>query len=337
MPVKKEEKKAFFRPLIGNAVAHAWYHRELWPLAAIAGLAGMGAAINDVLTQARLSSALPDADPLTFLTSISFLRDIIKNVVSQTPQAIIITLAIVLLILFIAALLLSWCQHIILRASHHASTSKAPLSLHELAKDAAHPRILRILVIDAFIKVLILNAVILSGMLLAQLHPLTSFFDAFFGIIFSAGVLLCAFFCNVWGMLALIHVVKKDISLVHAFGMSWRMMKTHAVACLELSLLLFAVTFAIALIAIVGLIVIGSLSIPFFSVVIAQGTLFGITLVTFCTILLGTVWAVASAGFSTLVTYLSWTSLTESLELLKKNASSRGWVHAKRSAKHLFG
>ncbi len=139
------------------------------------------------------------------------------------------------------------------------------------------------------------------------------------------------------GMLALIHIVKKNGSVIAGLETAWNTLRTHPLACIELSLLLFALSFAISLIAITGLVLIGSLSIPFFGLMISQGTLLGVTLVTFCTVLGGTIWAVAAAGFSTLVTYLSWTSLTESLESTKKSSISRGAVHAKRTLDHLLG
>lgn len=337
MPVKKERNSSFFRPLVGNAIAHAWYHRELWPIAAIAGLAGIGAGINDVLTQARLSSALPGTDPLTLITSVSFTREMLANIVVQGPRAIILVTVFTLLFGLLCALLLSWSQHIILRASHHAVTQKKPLGLNELAKDAAHPRIIRILTIDAFIKILILNVIIMTGILVSGLNPMHSFFDALFGTIFSGFTIALAFALNIWGMLALIHVVKKNASVTGALENAFKTLKKHPAACIELSLLLFAATLGISLVAIVGLILIGSLSIPFFSIMISQGTLLGITIVTFCTVLLGTTWAVAAAGFSTLVTYLSWTTLTESLESLKISSASRSAVHAKRTITHLFG
>lgn len=337
MPVKKEHSSSFFRPLVGNAIAHAWYHRELWPIAAIAGLAGIGAGINDVLTQARLSSALPGTNPLTLITSASFTRDILTNIVSQDPRAIIFTIGLILLLGIFCVLFLAWSQHIILRASHHAITQKKPLSLNELAKDAAHPRIIRILTVDAFIKILILNVIIITGMLVSKLHPAQLFFDALFGTIFAGFTIAFAFALNIWGMLSLILVVKKNMSVTTALESAGRMLRKHPIACIELSLLLFAATFGISLVAIVGLILIGSLSIPLFSIMISQGTILGITIVTFCTVLLGTTWAVAAAGFSTLVTYLSWTTLTESLESLKKASVSRSAVHAKRTMSHLFG
>lgn len=337
MPAKKERRTSFFRPLVGDAIAHAWYHRELWPIAAIAGMAGIGAGINDVLTQARLSSTLPGVDPLTLITSVSFTRGLLENIVVQGPKAVILTVILTIFFGTLCALLLAWSQHITLRASHHAITQKKPLTLNELAKDAAHPRILRILTIDAFIKVLILNVIIVASVLISGLNPSQYFFDALFGTLFSGFMIALAFALNIWGMLALIFIVKKNVTITTALGNALKLLKHHPVACIELSLLLFAATFAISLVAIVGLILIGSLSIPFFSIMISQGTMLGITIVTFCTVVLGTTWAIAGAGFSTLVTYLSWTTLSESLESQKTSSVSRGAVHVKRTIGHLFG
>jgi hypothetical protein len=336
MPVKKREK-SFFRPLIGNAVSHAWFHRELWPLAAIAGIAGIGAGINDVLTQARLSSTLPGTDPLTLIASTSFTRNMLANIVLQGPRAIILTTCITIAIGILMLLLMAWCQHIVLRAAHHAVTSKQALSMHELGKDATHPRIVRILTVDVLIKIIILNIVIVTGILLSSLNPTISFFDALFGSIFSASTILLAFIMNIWGMLALVHIVRKNTSVVAGLEYAWSLLRKHPVACLELSLLLFAVTFGISLVAIVGLVLIGSLSIPFFSIMISEGTFLGITMVTFLTVLIGATWAVAGAGFSTLVTYLSWTSLAETLDNLKTQAHSRSGTHIRRTVSHLFG
>lgn len=337
MPTKKVQTKSFFRPLVGNAVNHAWYHRELWPIAAIAGLAGIGAAVNDVLTQARLSSAIPGTHPLALLTSVSFFKELLENIVSRGPNAAVLTTLIILLLLGCGALILAWSQHVILRTSHHAVTSKTPLSLSELKRDAMHPRVIRILIVDTFVKVLILNVVVATTLLLTKLNPTAIFFDAFFGIVFSLSMLAIAFALNVWGMLTLIAIIKNNVSVVEGLRYAWNVMRTHTVACIELSLLLFAITFGISLVAIAGLILIGVLSIPLFGVMISQGTLFGLTLVTFFGAILASVWAVAGAGFSTLVTYMSWTSLIESLEKMKKPAQSRGGTHAKRTLDHLFG
>lgn len=337
MPAKKETTSSFFRPLLGSALTHAWYHRELWPVAAVAGLAGMGVALNDVLTQARLSSTLPGTDPTTFITSLGFTQDMLANIVLQGPRSVIVATILSLVLLFIGCLCVAWCQHIILRASHHALTTNTGLSLRELIKDASHPRIFRILIIDAFIKILILNIVIASGMLVTTLNPLTSFFDAFFGIIFTSFTLLLAFSLNIWGMLALVHIVKTSASISSALGYSWKIMEKNPTACIEFSLLLFAVTFALSLIGIAGLIIIGGMSIPFFGIVVSEETLLGISIVTFCSVVLATTWTIALAGCSTLVTYFGWTSLIDSLEKTKKQVVSRTAHHATRTLKHLFG
>lgn len=336
MPAKKQEK-SFFRPLIANAVAQAWHHRELWPIAAVAGLAGIGAGVNDVLTQARLASLIPSgADPKTLLGDVSFLSETLKSIAAQEPQTIALVTLFLCALICIGGGILAWCQHILLRVSHHAILKKEPLSLQELGKDATHPQIFRILTIDLFIKILIINVLILSGRLIAMLHPTTSFFDAFFGIIFSTVTLGIAFLLNILGILALIAIIKEKAPVGKSLEKGWEIIRKNPVACSELALLLFAVTFAISLIAITGLILIGSLSIPFFNLMINEGTLLGMTLVTLGTALVGTTCAVGIAGFSTLITYLSWTAFYESCTSKKTTKISRGKIHIKRTLTHFF-
>lgn len=326
----------FFRPMLGNVVAHAWYHRELWPFAAVAGLAGIGAGINDVLTQARLASTLPGTDPLTSLASMSFIRSMLESFVLQGPGAVALTTLLLCFLAFLGAFVISWCQHLILRAMHNALTKTAPLSFHELMRATGNRHVVRILLINALVKILILNIILLSGILLATLTPLTNAFDAFFGIVFAVFSIMIAFGLNVWGMLGMILVVKKHERLGAALGGAWRMLKKHTLACLELSLLVFAITFSVTLLAIAGLIIIGSLSIPLFGIMVSQGTPLGFALVTFCTILLGTVFAVAAAGFCTLIIYGSWMTLAERFEKKGERLTSRISHHAKRTVSHML-
>ncbi len=332
----KKNEKTFFRSILGNAITHTWHHRELWPIAAIAGLVGIGAGINNILTQARLSSSLPTINEMGGLEGIALINELTAGITLQGPYAIAITTAIFIILAVTGAVLVAWCQHIILRASNHAIAKNAPLGINELAKDAAHPRIFRILTVDALVKILTLNIVMISGILITALNPQHHFFDALFGTIFSTTALCIAFAINIWGMLALIQVIKKNATVVRALEASWLLIKKHPIPCIELSLMLFATTLAVSVIAIAGLIFIGSVSVPLFSVVISQGTLAGITTITFLTVLFGTTWAVAAAGFSTLITYLSWSNLEEILHAQKKTTDSRTKVHIKKTVKHLF-
>jgi len=333
---EKKNEKIFFRSILGSAITHAWHHRELWPIAAIAGLVGIGAGINDVLTQARLSSTIPSANQLGSFENVQFIHELFGGITLQGPYAIAISTVVVLAFALAGAALIAWCQHIVLRASHHAIANNAPLTINQLAKDAAHPRILRILTVDVLIKILIINIAMFSGILIAKLQPHKQFFDALFGTIFSTSAIFLAFAVNVWGILALIHIIKKNLSVIRALEASWLFMKKHPIACIELSIMLFAVTLAVSVLAITGLIFIGSISIPLLSILISQGTLTGMTLITFITVLFGATWAVAMAGFSTLITYLSWANIEELLSTQKKTPTSRTSMHIKKTVKHLF-
>ena len=323
-----------YRPMLGKALQSAWYHRELWPFAAIAGFAGAGAVISDVLTQARLSSTLPSMNPLETLASVDFFRSLLENLVVSGPNAVVATTLVIIVIGILFCLAVALCQQIILRASHRAVTNMEPLSSNALLKDAAHPRLGRILLIDALFKILIVNVVVASGVLVAFLQPERLFFDALFGIIFTGLTIAIAFALNILGMFALIGSVRHNLHASAAIEYGWTLLRKHPIACFEMALLLFAANFGISIIAIFGLLMIAVISVPFFGMVFNEGSLSSLMVVTFIAAFAGAIWSVVCAGFSTVFTYLSWFELTEKLHVTSKSMNSRMLAHGKTGLKH---
>ncbi len=327
----------FYRPILGQALHSAWHHRELWPFAALAGVAGIGAVVSDVLTQARLASSLPELHPFTSDISLSLVHTLLEGIRLGGSSAAIVMFCITLIGTILLAILVAFCQHLLLRACHRSAGSDRPLSLRELAKDATHPRLGRILLIDACTKILLFDLILVSGYALSFLQPTVYFFDGFFGLIFSVAAIFIGFTLNILGIFALLACVQHDMHAVRALSYAWKLLRTHATVCLEMALLLFVITFALSLVAIFGLIMIGTLSIPFFSMMYEAGTMMGFAVVGFLAALLAATWTIACAGCSTLFTYICWSELARAVAQKKSAAPSRLAHHSKRGFAALKG
>ncbi len=326
----QEHHGSFFRTLLTRALEHAWTHQELWPFAALAGVAGLGSAINDIITQAQLSSVIPESTPFALLENILFFQGLFSHITLSGPLSSVLATLTVLGILLGFSVFLVWSQHIVIRASHHAATSAHHLSVSELMRDAAHPRLISMLVINAFTKITVLNILLFSGILLHYLHPELYIFDAFFGVVFALTSFILAAGVNILGILSLIGLVTEHTTLLESFRMAWSTMKKHPIACIELSVGLYGLTFIISLLAMIGLILIGALGSAILGIGISSSSVSGLAAKELLIVTLGTVWTIALAGFSTLTTYLSWTGFFHLMAFKKKTHSSRSFHHLEK-------
>ena len=322
-----------YRPILKHALETAWHHRELWPVAALAGLAGTGAVINDVIQQAKLAAALPRSSFLDLFGNLRILKVYEENVVLATPEQITLASIGLIVAFILLATLVVACQQIILRTAHRAATKKTRLTWREMAKELWHPRLLRFFTLDIFLKLMGANLMIATTVLVGNLQASTIVADAFFGTIFSAAALSLTLTLNVVVMLALVGVARRDYGLSEALMYAWKLYRKHPVICLEMSLLLFAVNFAMSAAYDGAILVLGVPALYSFAGAVQAGSLVNYLIISAIASLIVVTVTVAFAGFATTFTYATWTALAEYLD--KRKVVPRVVIHTKRFVEHL--
>lgn len=317
-----------YRPILKHALETAWVHRELWPIAAIAGLAGTGAVINDVLNQAKLAASIPTSRFSEAFANLHVLEIYKDNLIFASAHQVTIGTLVILALAAFILITIAACQQVMLRVAHGALKRKDHLSLTEIRHEFVHPRIFRFLALDLFLKLMIANLMIATTVLIASLDVGKIVSDAVFGIIFSAATFSLALSLNVLVMLALIGIARKDMSIGKSLAYAWNLYRQHSFICLEMSFLLFAVNFLVSAAYDGTIMALGVPAVMAFISALEAGSfityiaLFAVTAIIVVTLTL------AFAGFATTFTYAAWTALAEHLD--KKTLTPRVVVHTKR-------
>ncbi|MFA5945969.1 MAG: hypothetical protein WC802_03620 [Patescibacteria group bacterium] len=321
-----------YRPILSRALSTAWLHRELWPLAAIAGIAGTGTVLNDVLSQANTALAFPEsADGAVGF--VSFLQIYFSHLMAATPTNAIISFFLFSGIFLVFFFLVIGAQHTLLRALHRAATNKAVVPLKTLVAEARHPRFIRMFVINVFFKLLIVNTLLVGTMLLHTFDINGVVADAFFGFIFACTIVAVVLFFNVLSVLTLIEAAKDDTGMVASMEKAWKMIAKNPLVCLEMSAMLFGADLIFTVIYIILMVL---LAVPFavlLAVAVGVGSLGAISAVSLGFILMLLTLTISSAGFMTTFTFSAWTELAYKLAKAKA-VTARVHQHAARLLAH---
>lgn len=322
-----------YRPILKHALETAWIHRELWPIAAVAGLAGTGAVVNDVLNQAKLAASLPSSNFNEIFGNLHILGVYKDNLIFATPEELTFWTLILLSIAALIVVGVAACQQVMLRVAHGALKRKTHLSLTEIRHEFVHPRIFRVLALDLFLKLMVVNLMIATTVLVTSLNVGRIVSDAVFGVIFSASAFSLALTLNVIVMIALIGIARKDMSIGGSLSYAWNLYRKHSLICLEMSFLLFAINFLISAAYDGTILALGvPLVLSFITAIEAGSFLVYLGLVALTALLVVTI-TLAFAGFATTFTYSAWTALVEHLD--KKTLTPRVIAHTKRFVEHL--
>lgn len=318
-----------YRPILLHALKTAWHHRELWPIAAIAGVAGTGAVVNDLLRQAKVATTIPALMTWIDTQRAYVLESLESQILISTPaQAVIMSLLLIVGVVAVVLLVVA-CQQVLLRVTHRAATKKRHLHFGELKKELWHPRLLRFLTLDLLLKVLVSNIMLGSALLISFLNTSNVIADAVFGTIFSALAISVALTLNVVIMLSLVGVARADATVSDAITFAWRLYRANPLICLEMSALLFAVNFVISA-AFDGIIVLlGVPAVLAFAAVVSGGSFASFVILTTIVVLVVVFLTVAAAGFATTFTYAAWTALAE--YLAKRKIVPRMVAHSQRA------
>lgn len=320
-----------YRPIFKQALGTAWKHRELWPIAAIAGIAGTGVVINDLLSQAKLATALPASGLRGLianqkLVSLSWDQVFHVSLSNLTLSAVIALVVVVALLYVIIA-----CQQVMLRVVHGAMKRSSHLHWPELKQAFLHPRTWRFFTLDLATKLFVTNLMIAASTLLILLRVNMNIFDGLFGVIFMTGVVTIALSVNILVMLALIGVTRQDLSLGQALSYAWHTYTNNTAVCLEMSMMLFGINFLLSTAYQGTLVIMGIPTVFTFVAALTSGSwvlyslLVAIVAALFLTITL------AFAGFATTFTYATWVDLAERLS--KKTVTPRMIAHTKHLMK----
>ncbi|HRH31854.1 MAG TPA: hypothetical protein PLK06_00860 [bacterium] len=317
-----------YRPILKHALETAWTHRELWPIAAVAGLAGTGAVVNDVLNQAKLAAALPTTDFSRTFENLHILKVYQDNLIFASPEQITVGTLILAAIAILIVLAIAASQQIMLRVAHKATVKKTRVELKEIRHELAHPRLFRFLGLDLLLKLMVANLMIATTVLVSNLNVAHVVSDAFFGGVFSIVAFCLALTLNVLVMLSLIGVARKDLGFSAAIGYAWNLYRTHWFICLEMSVILFAANFLISAAYDGTILALGVPAALSFLAALETGSLLAyVSVVTIVAVVVVAI-TLAFAGFATTFTYTAWIALAEKLD--KRAITPRVVAHGSR-------
>ena len=326
--MKSVKNGPIYRPIFWRAFTTAWLHKELWPFALLAGLAGSGVIVNDLIQQAQITLA-PNSGIFPMLGGNigAFLQRYAQLVITAGGNHVLYTILGALLILVAGSFLVVLCQQLLLVALHRAVHKKTRLTGRELLRALHHHHFLRILGVDLFFHVLIF-LVLGGGATLMRSFPVHTPSIGAFAILVTAGTLFLAFILNIITMLTLIAVGQERVTILHGVLEALDRFLRHPLVTCETALLIFATNLAFTMVYIFGLSMIGIPIGILFAEALRQSSLVGLTLITFLGTLFAFFFTIFFAGFTTMFTYSVWTLLAEQLDRMP--FSSRFHHHLRR-------
>jgi len=312
--MKRKNDSPIYRPILWRALQTAWSHKELWPFALLAGLAGTGVVVNDLLKQASitLSPGIDIADMLggSFASFVLSYTQLV--IVSGTSNIIAATLGFCS-VLAGGTFLIVLCQQVLLVAMHRAVHRKEKLTGRELLKTLHHHHFLRILGADLLFHVMIF-LVLGGGATLIRSLPTSVPTSGAIAILLAAATLFVAFVLNVITMLTLIAVGEGQTSITDALQEGAARFLRHPLVSCEVALLVFAANLILTIIFFFGLTVIAIPIGILLAEALVQGSLGMMLGVSFVGTIIVVFFVVAMAGFMTTFTYAVWTLFAEYLD-----------------------
>ena len=327
--MKRINESPIYRPMLWRALQTAWGHKELWPFAVLAGLAGTGVVVNDLLQQAEIALT-PGIDVVNAIGGdfTMFIRDYAGLILSSgTSQILTATLGICAVVAG-GAFLITLCQQLLLVAMHRSVHRKKQLTGRDLLRALHHHHFLRILGVNLLFHVGIFIVLGGGGALIRDL-PTSDPAGGAIAILLAAATLFVAFVLNVIAMLTLIAVGQEHVSILDGIQEGCARFMRHPLVACEVALLVFAANLVLTIAFFFGLTI---LALPIgllFAEALSQGSLgimIGVALVgTFAAM----VFTVCMAGFMTTFTYAVWTLLAEYLD--RAPFGSRFHHHTRRT------
>ena len=312
--MKRVVNASMYRPMLWRALQTAWIHKELWPFALFAGLAGSGVIVNDLIQQAQIALS-PSDNLLSILGGDvgSFLQRYLQLVITSGGNNILYTIAGALLVLGAGGFLTVLCQQLLLVALHRAVHKKTRLTGRSLLRALHHHHYLRILGVDLFFHVFIFIVLGGGGTLMRNL-PVHVPSGGAVAVLIAAGTLFIAFILNILSMFTLIAVGEERVTIIQGVLEAVDRFLRHPLVACETALLVFATNLGLTIAYIFGLVLIGIPMGILFTEAVISASLTPIVLTAFFGALFAVLYTILFAGFMTTFTYSMWTLLAEQLD-----------------------
>ncbi len=243
-----------YRSMFEKAWQMTWQHKELWIIAAVAGLANTGAVFRSVL---RGFSHLQPADQLNVeqaqdaLLGMPWLVTYLEHLVTLSPARIIFTIASAAILLLAAALAAMAAQHVLILGIDKKIKSRKALNLHAIIHAIKHAHLWRLLAVNIIMVLATTITIALGALVLVPLLSDSAIIDtlAFSGVYII--VLPILFAVSALGMLTLIQIVRQDRTIPEAAIGTWNLLRRNWLVTLETTLLLFIVNALISLLLLI--------------------------------------------------------------------------------------
>lgn len=297
-----------------RSIQAAWRHKELWPFALIASLAGTGVVVNDVLKQARMMFA-PTVETYQglFGNAISFAITYIKSLIMAGDTYLIGAGFTVALVVLMLGIVIAIAQQLVLVAMHRAVRRKKRLSWHEILRGMRHLHVFRVLGINLVFRIAAIIVLTGSGLVLRNLVVSTQL-DMALGLGFAAITLGVAFALNIVAMFSLIGIAREDLPFLSALHEAMQRLLRNPVIAFEMSAMLFAVNLLLTVVFMLGLALLAAPSALLFAEAIGNGSLAGMMTIATVSVIAFVAWTGIVIGFATTFTYAVWTELVEKLD-----------------------
>ncbi len=302
--------------MLWRALQTAWTHKELWPFALFAGLAGSGVIVNDLIQQARI--ALAPGDGLLSMiggNAGAFVQRYFQLVITSGGNTVLYTILGALIILCAGGFLIVLCQQLLLVALHRAVHKKTRITGRDLLRALHHHHFLRILGVDLFFHVLIFLVLGGGGTLMRNL-PITIPSAGAVAVLIAAGTLFIAFVLNIITMLTLIAVGQERVTIISGVLEALDRFLRHPLVACETALLVFGTNLVLTVVYIFGLALLGIPVGILFAEALASNALFPMIFVSLFGTLAAVMFTILFTGFMTTFTYSIWTLLAEQLDRL---------------------
>ncbi len=305
-----------YRPMLWRALQTAWIHKELWPFALFAGLAGSGVIVNDLVQQARIALT-PGGDLLSMLggSAGTFVQRYFQLVITSGGNNVLYTIFGALMILCAGGFLIVLCQQLLLVALHRAVHKKTRLTGRDLLRALKHHHYFRILGVDLFFHVLIFIVLGGGGTLMRHL-PVTIPSVGAIAILIAAGTLFISFVLNIIAMLTLIAVGEERVTIIKGVLEALDRFLRHPLVACETALLVFATNLMLSVAYILGLAVLGIPVGILFAEALTSSALLPMVFITLFGAIAAVMYTILFAGFMTTFTYSVWILLAEQLDRL---------------------
>lgn len=306
----------FYVDIFSRARQAAWHHKEVWLIAALAGIANTGTVLETVFRffyQSR-PETITFSSFGTWLKQAPTAQHAIRSLLSMSMSEFLFVFVLFVLVAIAFAIAIFGAQQLTIVTSVRAANSNTPLPPRELIKTLSHVHALRLALLNG-----------LGGASLLVVFGACAFLLEFFatGNIVTDLIGLCAvyllalpvtFALNLFTMLSVVECVRKNEGILAAITAALKALRHHWLMGLEIAAGLFLINIiasAVVFACIIG--VTFSLSI-LAAMAVNANHVFLAALLSVFSASMGVAGMLCFGGFMTLFNYTIWTQFLQAIE-----------------------